>query len=76
MDVFEYRSTRTIVKDGVFEVNNEPDSDLGGLFMRLKNLMVAEMHTQWDIAFLDQYVADSMVPRSLSWDVSPQKGES
>lgn len=38
--------------------------------------MIAELHTQWDIAFLDQYVADSMVPRSLRWDVSPQKGES
>lgn len=43
--------------------------------MRLKNLMVSEIHTQWDIAFLEQYVADSMVPRSLRWEVSPQKGE-
>lgn len=38
--------------------------------------MVSEIHTQWDIAFLDQYVSDSMVPRSLRWDNSPQRGES
>lgn len=43
--------------------------------MRLKNLMVSEIHTQWDIIFLGQYVTDSMVPRSLRWEVSPQKGE-
>lgn len=38
---------------------------------------MSEIHTQWDIAFCEQYVADAnaMVPRSLRWDVSPQKGE-
>lgn len=49
---------------------------MGGLFVRLKNLMVSEIHTQCDIAFLEQYVSDDMVPKSLRWEVSPQKGES
>lgn len=37
--------------------------------------MVSEIHTQWDIALLEQYVSNKMVPRSLHWEVSPQKGE-
>lgn len=61
-----------VKKDGVSEINGEPEGDLGGLFMRLKNLMVSEIHTQWDIAFLEKYVSDNMVP----WEIIPQKGES
>lgn len=75
MDVFDYRSSRVIAKDGIFEIGDAPVSDISGMFMRLKNLMVSEIHTQWDILFLAQYVTDSMVPRSLRWEVSPQKGE-
>lgn len=45
------------------------------MFLRLKNLLVSELHTNWDIAYLEQYVAQKMVPRSLRWEVSPQKGE-
>lgn len=75
MDVFEYRSSRTESKTGVFETISEPEGDLGGLFIRLKNLMISEIHTQWDVAFLEQSVADAMVPRSLRWGVSPQRGE-
>lgn len=37
--------------------------------------MVSEIHTHWDIAFLEQYIGNPMVPRSLRWEVSPQKGE-
>lgn len=43
--------------------------------MRLKNLMVSEIHTQWDVAFLETYIRLKMVPRSLRWEVCPQKGE-
>lgn len=43
--------------------------------MRLKNLTVSETHTQWDIAYLETYVKNNMVPRSLRWEVSPQKGD-
>lgn len=75
MDVFEYRSSRTVNKNGVFKAKGELEGDLGGLFMRLKNLMISEIHTQRDIAFLEQHVTDSMVPRSLRWDVSPQRDE-
>lgn len=75
MDVFEYRSSRVIKKDGVFEINGELEGDLGGLFIRLKNLLISEIHTLWDIAFLDQYISNAMVPRSLRWEVGPQKGE-
>lgn len=43
--------------------------------MRLKNLMVSEIHTQWDVEFLETYIRLKMVPRSLRWEVCPQKGE-
>lgn len=37
--------------------------------------MISETHTQWDIAYLGTYIKNSMVPRSLRWEISPQKGE-
>lgn len=37
--------------------------------------MVTELHFHGDIAFLEQYTKDHMVPRSLCWDVHPQQGD-
>lgn len=34
MDVFEYRSSRVIAKDGIFEISDAPESDISGMFMR------------------------------------------
>lgn len=45
-------------------------------FLRLKNLAITEVHTRWDIAYLKEYVKMNMVPRSLRWDVNPQKEDS
>lgn len=75
MDVFDYRASRVVNTEGVF-VATSNDSEIGGLFLRLKNVMVSELHLQWDLAFLEQYVAEGMIPRSLRWDVHPQQGES
>lgn len=75
MGIFEFRATRVVNTDGVFEPFKNGDSDIGGLFVRLKNLVVSEIHTQWDIAFLETYVKKHMVPRSLRWDVGSQRGE-
>ena len=73
MDVFDYRAAKKVNTDGVFQMYQE--GDLSGLFVRLKNLTIAEIHTQWDVAFLETYIKLSMVPRSLRWQVSPQKGD-
>lgn len=75
MDIFECRATRVVNTEGGFKTYKDDEGDLGGLFMRLKNLTVSETHTQWDIAFLETYVKNGMVPRSLRWEVSPQKGD-
>ena len=75
MDIFEFRATRVVNTEGVFETFKEGDNDLGGLFMRLKNLTIAELHTQWDIVFLDTYIKHLMVPRSLRWELAPHKGD-
>lgn len=64
-----------VFTEGIFIISKGDDSDLGGLFMRLKNLTVSEIHAQWDIAFFEQYLSDNIVPRSLWWEISPQKGE-
>lgn len=48
MDIFDYRPTRVVNTDGVFEVFKEDEGDLSGLFRRLKNLTVSETHTQWE----------------------------
>lgn len=38
--------------------------------------MVTELRLQWDIAFLEQYIKEQMVPRGLRWEIYPQQGES
>lgn len=43
--------------------------------MGLKNLMVTEIHLEWDIAFLDQYQKKKLVPRGLRWDIHPQQSD-
>lgn len=72
MGVFEYRTSRSLNTDGVF-VNTNPDSEMGGLFTRLKSLMISELHLQWDTAFLEQYIKEQMVPKGLRWDIHPQQ---
>lgn len=73
MDVFEYRASRVVNTEGVFETFKESDRDLSGLFVRLKNLTISEIHTQWDVTFLETYIKLKMVPRSVRWEVCPQK---
>lgn len=75
IEVFEYRATCPFNTEGVFVVMTR-DTEIGGLFLRLKNLMVSEIHLQWDIAFLEKYISEHMIPRSLRWNVNPQQGES
>ena len=74
MDVFDYRSSRPFSTEGVFTILNT-DSEVGGLFLRLRNVMTSELHLQWDVAFLEHYVKEDMVPRGLRWDVHPQQGD-
>lgn len=64
MDVYDYRTSRSVNSEGVFVILSG-DSKVGGLFMRLKNLMVSELHLEWDIAFLKQYSKERMVARGL-----------
>lgn len=61
--------------DGVFQTYSDNSGDLNGLFIRLKNLTTSEIHTPWDVAFLETYIKLNMVPWSLRWQVSPQKGD-
>lgn len=65
MDVSEYRSQLVIDTLGFFDGNEDPRDDLSGCFLRLKNLTISEVHIRWDIAYLDEYVKENMVPRSL-----------
>lgn len=37
--------------------------------------MVSELHLEWDIAFLEQYSKERMVPRGLRWTIHPQQGD-
>lgn len=76
MDIFEFRAKRVVDTSGVFDSTPMAlDSGISGLFTRLKNLTTSEMHTQWDIAFLETYIREAMVPRSLRWEVPPQQGD-
>lgn len=73
MDIFEFPSSRCIDLKGAFnDVVDQQNNDLGGLFVRLKNLMIVEVHGNWDVAFLEKYLDDQMVPRSLRFEISPQ----
>lgn len=73
MDIFEHKAARVVNTDGVFDISTAIEGELGGLFMRLKNLTTSEIHTQWDIAFLETYIKNMMVACSLRWEASPQK---
>lgn len=53
-----------------------PWDDISGCFLRLKNLTITEVHTRCDIAYPEEYVKENMVPRSLRWEVNPQKEDS
>lgn len=76
MDIFDFRAQRVVDTAGVFDPTPTPlDSGISGLFIRLKNPSASELHTQWDIAFLETYIKEAMVPRSLRWEVCPQKGD-
>lgn len=75
MDVFDYRAQVVTDTLGVFDGNDDPRDDISGCFLRLKNLTTTEIHTRWDIAYLEEYVRENMVPRSLRWEVNPQKGD-
>ena len=74
MDVFDYRSSRSLNTEGIFTVTGT-SVEISGVFMRLKNLMTTEIHLQWDIAFLEQYQKEKLVPRGLRWDIHPQQGD-
>lgn len=74
MDIFEFRATRVVNTDGVFETFKEGDGDLGGLFTGLKNPLPKSTLSGY-IAFLETYIKNYMVPRSLRWEVCPQRGE-
>lgn len=76
MDVFDFRKSRSLnLKDAFSSVEVQQNLDMGGLFVRLKNLMVAEVHGHWDIALLEKYLDDNMVPRSLRFEITPQEDE-
>lgn len=72
MDIFDFRATHSINVEGIFSVDNVSSDDLGGMFIRLMNLVTSALHTKWDIAFFENYISESMVPRSLRWEVAPQ----
>lgn len=74
MDVFDYRASHKVNTEGVFIATGN-EMEIGGLFLRLKNVMTTELHLQWDLVFLQQYISEQMVPRSLRWEVQPQQGE-
>lgn len=75
MDIFEYHSNRKLAVEEVFDTTSVDSTNLRGIFMRLKNVMVAELHASWDIVFLEKYSQEKMIPRSLRWNISPDQGD-
>lgn len=75
MDIFEYHSKRVLAVEEVFDVTSIDTTNLRGIFMRLKNVMVAELHASWDIIFLEKYAQEKMIPRSLRWNINPDQGD-
>lgn len=71
--MYSKQSERKTNHSGVFYHESEDQSDLRGTFMCLKNYMVTLIQTQWDIVFLEQYLKEAMIPRSLRWNVFPEK---
>lgn len=75
MDIFDYWKGRKAISSNVLAEEQNGPSDHRGTFMHLKTTMTTQIHIQWDILFLEQYVKDSMIPRSLGWNVFPEKND-
>lgn len=45
-DIFDYRAQYRINIEGLFDGNNEHSEDMVGYFLRIKNLMITEVHTR------------------------------
>lgn len=62
MDIFDYCKNRIINPDEVFDQTNLEADGIRGI-------------ATWDIVFLERYVKEKMIPRSLRWHVYPDKGD-
>lgn len=75
--IFDYYKNRKINHDEVFDQTSSEVDGIRGIFMRLKNVLIAELHATWDIVFLERYLKEQMIPRSLiqrgyrTWGVVP-----
>lgn len=75
MDIFEYHKNRRINPDEVFDEASLETDGIWGIFMRLKNVLISELHTSWDIVSLERYLNEKMIPRSFRWHVYPGRGD-
>lgn len=64
MDIFDFSTKGTIKTEEVFTQDEKTDQ-MHGMYIHLKNLIAAEISTEWDIYFLQRYVTESIVPYSL-----------
>lgn len=75
MDIFDFCHNRKINPEEVFDQASPANEGIRGTFMRLKNVLISELHATWDIVFLERYIKEKMIPRSLRWNVYPDKGD-
>lgn len=72
MDVFDYHTSHKVNTEGVF-VATGSETEIGGLFLRLKNVMTTELHLRWDVVFLQQYISKQIVPRTQVGGTTPTR---
>lgn len=72
MDIFEYRSQNIRDLSINFEshLNMDPKAeDLEFIFRGLEKLLIKEISTLWDIAALEHYISENMIPQGLRWQL-------
>lgn len=77
MEAFNFLSNRQIDPEYVFSSNQEmtdSDEDYTGMLKSLGSLLEKQVKTWWDIFTFEHYEKESLIFRSLRWEVSPQDG--
>lgn len=72
MDIFEFRTQniRDLPINFESQLNMNPEmEDLEFIFKGLEKLMIKEISILWDIAALEHYIAEQMIPQGLRWQL-------
>lgn len=76
MDIVNFFNSRTLDLESLFSAENvsRDNTDYSGALNTLGDVLEKLVKTWWDICTFKHYLKESIIMRSLRWEVSPQDG--